>query len=247
MMTTLTPMMQQYLTIKEDYIDAFLFFRLGDFYELFYEDAIKASAILEITLTSRKDNVPMCGVPHHAAQNYIETLVSKGHKVAICEQVENPKEAKGVVKREVLRLITPGTIIEGKAMQTKSNFFIASADLLSNNEVAFAYLDVSTGDGFTTIMTGDEKEIVQELLSLQAKELIVSEQLYVLINDLSSIHDFTLSIEQDELSNDSAEKYVTNHPVETHRTVKRLLKYIEKTQKRSLLFSPSHFKKEKHF
>lgn len=248
MMTTLTPMMQQYLTIKEDYIDAFLFFRLGDFYELFYEDAIKASAILEITLTSRKDNVPMCGVPHHAAQNYIETLVSKGHKVAICEQVENPKEAKGVVKREVLRLITPGTIIEGKAMQTKSNFFIASADLLSNNEVAFAYLDVSTGDGFTTIMTGDEKEIVQELLSLQAKELIVSEQLYVLINDLSSIHDFTLSIEQDELSNDSAEKYVTYHPIETHRTVKRLLKYIEKTQKRSLLhIQPFTFQKREAF
>ena len=130
-MTTQTPMMQQYLKIKKDYIDAFLFFRLGDFYELFHDDAIKAAAILEITLTSRKDGIPMCGVPHHSAQGYIETLISKGYKVAICEQVEDPKDAKGVVKREVVRLVTPGTIIEGKAMQTKSNYFIASADLLA--------------------------------------------------------------------------------------------------------------------
>ena len=234
-MTTHTPMMQQYLNIKKDYIDAFLFFRLGDFYELFHDDAVKAAAILEITLTSRKDNIPMCGVPHHAAQNYIETLISKGHKVAICEQVEDPKQAKGVVKREVVRLVTPGTLIEGKAMHNKTNYYIASADLISPNEVAFSYLDVSTGDGFTTIINGDEKEVVQELLSLQAKELIVSEQMYVLINDTSAMHDFTLSIEQEELSDHETAKYVENHPIETHRTVKRLLQYIQKTQKRSLL------------
>ncbi|QFF98616.1 DNA mismatch repair protein MutS [Psychrobacillus glaciei] len=247
-MTTHTPMMQQYLKIKEEYIDAFLFFRLGDFYELFNEDAVKASAILEITLTSRKDNIPMCGVPHHAAQNYIETLISKGHKVAVCEQVEDPKLAKGVVKREVVRLITPGTIIEGKTMHNKTNYFIASADLLSTNEVAFSYLDVSTGDGFTTILHGDEKEIVQELLSLQAKELIVSEQLYVLINDLSALHEFTLSIEQEELNVEEAEKYVENHPIETQRTVKRLLQYIQKTQKRSLLhIQPFTFQRRDSF
>lgn len=234
-MTTQTPMMQQYIKIKENYIDAFLFFRLGDFYELFNDDAIKASALLEITLTSRKDGIPMCGVPHHSAQGYIETLISKGYKVAICEQVEDPKHAKGVVKREVVRLITPGTIIEGKGMHNKTNYFIASADLLPSNEVAFAYLDVSTGDGFTTILRGDEKEVIQELLAIQAKELIVSEQMYVLINDLSAIHDFTLSIEPDESNEQEIEKYVQNHPIETHRTVKRLLQYIEKTQMRSLL------------
>lgn len=234
-MTTQTPMMQQYLKIKEEYIDAFLFFRLGDFYELFHDDAIKAAGILEITLTSRKDGIPMCGVPHHAAQNYIETLISKGHKVAVCEQVEDPKEAKGVVKREVIRLITPGTIMEGKGMHQKTNYFIASADILTANEVAFSYLDVSTGDGFTTILQGDEKEVVEQLLAIQAKELIVSEQMYVLINDLSAMHDFTLSIEQEELNDQETEKYVSNHPVETHRTVKRLLQYIQKTQKRSLL------------
>jgi len=247
-MTTQTPMMQQYLKIKENYIDAFLFFRLGDFYELFHDDAIKAAAILEITLTSRKDNIPMCGVPHHAAQGYIETLISKGYKVAICEQVEDPKHAKGVVKREVVRLVTPGTIIEGKAMQTKSNYFIASADLLASNEVAFAYLDVSTGDGFTTILSGDEKEVVQELLPIQAKELIVSEQMYVLINDLSTIHDFTVSIEKDELSGEEIQKYVPNHPDHTHQTVKRLLQYIQKTQKQSLLhIQPFTFQQRESF
>ncbi|MEK3994641.1 DNA mismatch repair protein MutS [Psychrobacillus sp. FSL K6-2365] len=247
-MTTQTPMMQQYLKIKEDHIDAFLFFRLGDFYELFHDDAIKAAAILEITLTSRKDNIPMCGVPHHSAQGYIETLISKGYKVAICEQVEDPKHAKGVVKREVVRLVTPGTIIEGKAMQTKSNYFISSADLLATNEVAFAYLDVSTGDGFTTILTGDEKEVVQELLAIQAKELIVSEQMYVLINELSAIHDFTVSIEKDELSNEDIHKYIPNHPDQTHQTVKRLLQYIQKTQKQSLLhIQPFTFQQRESF
>lgn len=247
-MTTQTPMMQQYLKIKKDYIDAFLFFRLGDFYELFHDDAIKAAAILEITLTSRKDNIPMCGVPHHSAQGYIETLISKGFKVAICEQVEDPKYAKGVVKREVVRLVTPGTIIEGKGMQTKSNYFIASADLLATDEVAFAYLDVSTGDGFTTILTGDEKEVVQELLAIQAKELIVSEQMYVLINDLSAIHDFTVSIEKEELSDEEIHKYVPNHPDQTHQTVKRLLQYIQKTQKQSLLhIQPFTFQRRESF
>ena len=247
-MTTQTPMMQQYLKIKEDHIDAFLFFRLGDFYELFHDDAIKAAAILEITLTSRKDNIPMCGVPHHSAQGYIETLISKGYKVAICEQVEDPKHAKGVVKREVVRLVTPGTLIEGKAMQTKSNYFIASADLLASNEVAFAYLDVSTGDGFTTILSGDEKEVVQELLSIQAKELIVSEQMYVLINDLSTIHDFTVSIEKEELTDEAIQNYIPNHPKQTHQTVKRLLQYIQKTQKQSLLhIQPFTFQQRESF
>lgn len=247
-MTTITPMMQQYLKIKENYIDAFLFFRLGDFYELFHDDAIKAASILEITLTSRKDGIPMCGVPHHAAQSYIETLISKGYKVAICEQVEDPKVAKGVVKREVVQLVTPGTLMEGKALQNKTNYFIASADLLSSGEVVFSYLDVSTGDGFTTIIKGDEKEVVQQLLALQAKELIVSEQLYLVINDLSSIHDFTLSIEQEELSDEEAAKYLVNHPPTTYRTVKRLLKYIQKTQKRSLLhIQPFNFQEREAF
>src|SRR5699024_6849476 len=111
-MSKQTPMMQQYLKIKEQYADAFLFFRLGDFYEMFFDDAILAARELEITLTKRdsgqSDPIPMCGVPHHSAESYIQNLVEKGYKIAICEQVEDPKTAKGVVKREVVQLITPG-------------------------------------------------------------------------------------------------------------------------------------------
>lgn len=108
-----TPMMQQYFAIKDQYPDAFLFYRIGDFYELFYDDAIKGSQMLELTLTSRNksvtDPVPMCGVPHHAVQSYIDILVDKGYKVAICEQMEDPRLAKGMVKRAVIQLVTPGT------------------------------------------------------------------------------------------------------------------------------------------
>ena len=110
-----TPMIQQYLAVKADYKDAFLFYRLGDFYEMFFDDATRASQILEITLTSRdagmKERIPMCGVPHHSAKNYIDTLIQKGYKVAICEQTEDPKQAKGVVKREVVQVVTPGTVM----------------------------------------------------------------------------------------------------------------------------------------
>ena len=118
-------MMEQYLAIKANYEDAFLFYRLGDFYEMFYDDAIKATQLLEITLTARNRNadepIPMCGVPYHAARGYIDILIEKGYKVAICEQVEDPKTAKGMVKREVVQLITPGTAIETKNMDAKKN------------------------------------------------------------------------------------------------------------------------------
>ena len=115
--TEQTPMMKQYFSIKKEYPNEFLFFRLGDFYELFYEDAVKASQILELTLTARnkkaEDPIPMCGVPYHSAQGYIDSLIQKGYKVAIAEQVEDPKEAVGMVKREVVQVVTPGTVMQG--------------------------------------------------------------------------------------------------------------------------------------
>jgi len=122
-MAQLTPMMTQYLQLHEEVPDALLFFRLGDFYEMFFDDALTASRELEIALTGRDcgldERAPMCGVPHHAAQNYITRLVEKGYKVAICEQVEDPKEAKGIVRREIIRVISPGTISEGKLLESK--------------------------------------------------------------------------------------------------------------------------------
>src|SRR5690625_3374058 len=139
-----TPMIQQYLKIKADYQDCFLFFRLGDFYELFFEDAVKAARELEITLTSRdggsKDRIPMCGVPYHSAENYIKTLIERGYKVAICEQVEDPKTAKGVVKREVIQLITTGTVLEGTMIKVTENNYFASIYIINNDNFDFVII-----------------------------------------------------------------------------------------------------------
>jgi len=122
-MAQFSPMMQHYLSLKEEYKDAIVFYRLGDFYEMFFEDAKIASRELEITLTGREcgqeERAPMCGVPFHAAENYISRLIEKGYKVAICEQLEDPKEAKGIVKRDVIRVVTPGTVIESNMLDEK--------------------------------------------------------------------------------------------------------------------------------
>lgn len=234
-MTTYTPMIQQYLQVKSDYQDAFLFFRLGDFYELFFEDAIQASQILEITLTSRDGGkIPMCGVPHHAAQNYIETLIQKGHRVAICEQTEDPKQAKGVVKREVVRLITPGTIIESKNMDGKSNHFIASAEEIEENRYAYAYLDLSTGEGTSAILIGTEKNLMQELQTLSIRELVVPEQLFVLLSDLAKAQSILLSIEETTMESITKESIVKHNPLEVQAVCHRLINYLRRTQKRTL-------------
>lgn len=147
-MSKLTPMMQQYLAIKKQYPDCILFFRLGDFYEMFMEDAHLASRELEIVLTSRgegSNRVPMCGVPYHAADSYIARLINKGYKVAICEQMEDPKAAKGIVKREVVRVITPGTILDEKVVPGKQNNFLVALTLVADN-FGIAYVDSTTGE-----------------------------------------------------------------------------------------------------
>ena len=127
---TMTPMMQQYLKTKEEYKDCILFYRLGDFYEMFFDDALTASKELEITLTGKncglEERAPMCGIPFHAVDGYLNKLVSKGYKVAICEQVEDPKTAKGIVKREVIRIVTPGTTLDALALdETKNNYLMS--------------------------------------------------------------------------------------------------------------------------
>lgn len=237
-MTTYTPMMQQYLSIKSEYEDAFLFFRLGDFYELFFEDAIKASQILEITLTGRdagtKEKVPMAGVPYHSAQGYIETLISKGYKVAICEQTEDPKQAKGVVKREVIQVITPGTIMEGKTIDNKSNVFIACAERIKDEQFAFAYLDVSTGEANSFIIEGGTKELFQQLQTYQIRELVVTDHLKLLLQEQAAKLGIVLSIENEEMDEETAKKYVEPLPNTLRGVARFLLQYIERTQMRSL-------------
>jgi DNA mismatch repair protein MutS len=177
--TKQTPMMEQYFSIKKDYQDAFLFYRLGDFYELFYDDAEKAAQILELTLTSRNKNaddpIPMCGVPYHAAAGYIDTLIEKGYKVAICEQVEDPKTTKGMVKREVIQLITPGTVMDGKGLHSKENNYL-TAVIKDGDDYGIAYADLSTGEMKATVVS-DEDIVFNELATLATKELIVAQPL----------------------------------------------------------------------
>ncbi|MFF5816949.1 DNA mismatch repair protein MutS [Lysinibacillus capsici] len=237
-MTTYTPMMQQYLQVKEDYKDAFLFFRLGDFYEMFFEDAINASQILEITLTSRdagaKERIPMCGVPHHSAKNYIETLVQKGYKVAICEQTEDPKQAKGVVKREVVQLITPGTIMEGKALDGKSNHFIGAAEQLDDTTFGYAYLDLSTGEAVASSIEGDGKALLMQMQAYGIRELIVTDSLQLLLAEHAVNAGIVLSIEVNEMPMDKAASYLEAVPKPLQIACLRLLAYIDQTQMRSL-------------
>ncbi len=175
----LTPMMKQYLEIKAQYPDALLLYRMGDFYELFMEDAVIASKLLDIALTTRDKNnenpVPMCGVPYHSASNYISRLVSSGYKVAICEQVEDPKKARGLVKRKVTRVITPGLILEEQNLQAKVPNYLAALSGFDKSW-GLAYLDISTGE-LKTIELEDTDELIDEILRVNPKELIVSESL----------------------------------------------------------------------
>lgn len=179
-MDALTPMMAQYLGIKEQYQDCILLFRLGDFYEMFGDDAVLAAKVLEITLTSRDQGrsgeIPMCGVPYHAVDGYIAKLISEGYKVAICDQVEDPKKAKGVVKREVTRVITPGTVIDSQLLQDRvSNYLVALA--VYRQSWGLAHLDVSTGQFATAQIDGADavQKVYEELYRLQPAEIIVAE------------------------------------------------------------------------
>ncbi len=177
----LTPMLKQYHDIKARYEDAILFFRMGDFYEMFYEDAKEAARVLEITLTSRDknkdDGVPMCGVPVHAAENYLTRLVQAGYRVAICEQVEDPKKAKGLVRREVVRVVTPGLMTIEGGLGSKAHNFIASFCFFDELKIwGFAYLDVLTGLFKVTQLKGDE-ELFSEVFRVEPSEILLPESI----------------------------------------------------------------------
>ena len=152
-MAELTPMMQKYMETKKEYPDCILFYRLGDFYEMFFEDALTASKELEITLTGKscglEERAPMCGVPYHAVEGYLTKLVSRGYKVAICEQVEDPKLAKGLVKREVVRIVTPGTNLNMQSLEETKNNYLMSI-VYTTNKIGIAAADVTTGDFYLT-------------------------------------------------------------------------------------------------
>ncbi|PRX71792.1 DNA mismatch repair protein MutS [Bacillus sp. V-88] len=239
-MTQYTPMIKQYLQVKAEYQDAFLFFRLGDFYEMFFDDAVKASQELEITLTSRdgggKERIPMCGVPYHSAPNYIEQLIDKGFKVAICEQTEDPKQAKGVVRREVVQLITPGTVMDGKGLNDKENNYIASVTAFDDDTYGLAYSDLTTGETKVTVVSEGLQALMNELATIGAKEVVIHPDLSDEIQGrIKERTDVTLSFEQE-----SNPGHAFTHLVEPLKQGKLiqasslLFHYLFRTQKRSL-------------
>lgn len=235
-----TPMMKQYLKIKAEHKDAFLFFRLGDFYEMFYDDAINAARELEITLTKRdsgqKEPIPMCGVPHHAAANYIKNLVEKGYKVAICEQVEDPKVAEGVVKREVVQLITPGTVMETNMLSERENNYIASLSHFQDGVYVIVYNDLSTGENRLALVHNGWDGVIHELFNQPIKEIVISSDLPgELQQQLRDRLHVTLSY-QDEITFNAEFRSLCDN-LNDERLMKafsRLLNYIKHTQKRSL-------------
>ena len=173
----MTPMLRQFFDIKGEYQDCILFFRMGDFYEMFFGDAVTASRVLGITLTSRgsynDQKVPMCGVPHHSSRSYIAKLVENGYKVAICEQIENPGQSKGIVKRDVVRVVTPGSVVDDEDVDSSSNLFMAS---VAGKEGLYglAHVDLSTGE-FRVTEIEKWKEVLDELGRIGPAELLVPE------------------------------------------------------------------------
>ena len=180
-MAEFTPMMQQYLQTKEEYKDCILFYRLGDFYEMFFEDAELVSKELELTLTGKncgmEERAPMCGIPYHAVEGYLNKLVANGHKVAICEQVEDPKLAKGLVRREVIRIVTPGTNLDMQALdESKNNYIMCIVYLADRYGVSIA--DVSTGDYYVTEVDS-ERKLFDEITKFSPSEIICNESFYM--------------------------------------------------------------------
>ena len=239
----ISPGMQQYLDIKKDYPDAFLLFRMGDFYELFYEDAVNAAQILEISLTSRNKNaehpIPMAGVPYHSAQQYIDVLIEQGYKVAIAEQMEDPKEAKGVVKREVVQVITPGTVVDSTKPDSENNFLVALDQ--SGTNYGLAYMDLVTGE-FQVTTLNDFTMVCGEIRNLRAREVVLgydlSEQ-----EERVFVSQMNLLLSHVETAIDDVQLLGDHLSELEKKTAGKLLQYIHQTQMREL----SHLKKVHHY
>src|SRR5699024_2086717 len=163
---TVSPMMQQYFEIKKQHPNEILFYRVGDFYEMFYDDALTASRELELTLTGKAcggdERAPMCGVPFHSYEIYVARLIAKGYKVAICEQMEDPATAKGLVRRDIIRVVTPGTILENSMLDEGKNNYLASV-CVENGQAGICFADVSTGELHATLLTDDDRELEQQI------------------------------------------------------------------------------------
>ena len=253
MSNELTPMMKQYMQTKEEYKDCILFYRLGDFYEMFFDDALTASKELEITLTGKKcgleERAPMCGIPYHAVDSYLNRLVSKGYKVAICEQVEDPKTAKGIVKREVIRVVTPGTNLDTQGLdETKNNYIMCIVYMADRYGLSVA--DVTTGEYLVTELDSQTK-LMDELYKFMPSEIVCNEAFYMSGLDLDDLknrlHMAIYSLEawyfDDALCRETLQEHFKVASLEGIGLSDyecgmiasgALLKYLEETQKNSL-------------
>lgn len=231
----LSPMMQQYMEIKDNYEDSIIFFRLGDFYEMFFDDAILVSRLLELTLTGKQagldERVPMCGIPHHAYASYVDELIDKGYKVAICEQLEDPKETKGMVKRDVIQVVTKGTKIDSN-LDSKNNNFIANIYAFSYC-FGISYIDISTGEVYCSLVEGENDKIIKEITRHNFREVIVNDDIdREIVDNLRTQHEVLVTITKDELEDKNYEYIYKNiEDVRLVKTLKHLLYYIIDTKK----------------
>ncbi|HEY4384371.1 MAG TPA: hypothetical protein VGN34_07860, partial [Ktedonobacteraceae bacterium] len=242
-MANYTPMIQQYLSVKAQAKDSFLFFRLGDFYEMFFDDAILASKELEITLTGRdggtSEKIPMCGVPYHSAEGYIQRLIEKGYKVAICEQVEDPATAKGVVRREIVRVVTPGTIMEGKTIAEHTNNYILCVTEQGDN-MALVVCDLSTGELYVTSSPANKEWLRDEIGLYDPSEIIGDAELLAWIkSQASSLGKPVVYTPWDRGKEETGRRqfgeatWLRLEPERQHG-ISLLVGYLSETQKRSL-------------
>ena len=236
----LSPMMKHYVELKDKYEDTIILYRLGDFYEMFFEDAEEVAHALELTLTGKSagldERVPMCGIPHHAAEVYIDKLIKKGYKVAICEQLEDPKTAKGIVKRDIVEVISSGTVINTNSLNEKENNYIGCLYDFSYGFV-LTYSDITTGEVYSELLTNNTDDVIYKILSLDIKELIVNELINKVL--LSKIRSLKIPVTiQNELLNDKYQNIYQNiSDARIVNSIKLLLYYLGVLQKRNL----SHF------
>ena len=239
-----SPMMRQYIEVKNANPDVIIMFRVGDFYEMFFEDAINVSREIELTLTGKscglEERIPMCGVPHHAVNIYIEKLIEKGYKVGICEQMEDPRFTKGLVKRDLTQIVSIGTIINNDSLNEKDNNYIGSI-LDFNHAYVLCYADISTGDMYVTLLEHNITKLVSEVVSIGIKEIILSSKIDPEVNALLK-NQFKISTTiTDNIENYKEYEYIYSDIGDARyiETIKHLLTYVTNTQKRNL----SHMQK----
>lgn len=238
----LSPMMKHYVELKDKYEDTIILYRLGDFYEMFFEDAETVAHALELTLTGKSagldERVPMCGVPFHAAEMYIDKLIRKGFKVAICEQLEDPKSAKGIVKRDVVEVISSGTIISSNSLNEKENNYIGSLYDFSYG-FALTYSDITTGEIYSEVLENNLDDVVYKILSLEIKEVITNSNINKNLLSKIKSQKIPLTISDKFLSDDYSNIYQNISDERIVKSIQMLLYYLSVSQKRNL----SHFQK----